>query len=426
MPNNVGLEVIAYQGESDLFNAITKIIKQIKIAGLYDPASIVKSDLSAAIESFCGISTKITIEDSNTPNAMVQIPQLDKNHPIIHNTYRAWLNNDDLVKAKKFMDGKFTGFVSKKEARVYGAFSKLTVPIIITRGLLHADDFLDEEIAAVILHELGHVFSYFERIIDVMSFNYAAEAVSERILKTFRDEDSVELLLEYDKVFDVKLPDKETVAKSKNKDVVFTHIVSETIKQRRNEEGDEIYSYRGFEFSSDQFATRHGGGRYLVTALDKIYRRGWFNSSYSSWPCHIMCEIVKVTIFATFFPLLALANPFVGVLWVLVILCARPMNKTYDDPRERFDRVYREIVGELKNKSLTADRRNQVLSDLKVITAINESVSDKRSFFEAIWAYVIPSGNSSRKKMEFQQTLERLANNDLFVASAKFDSLGDK
>ncbi|AQT28174.1 putative virion structural protein [Vibrio phage pVa-21] len=416
----VAAEAIDHQGKSKLFDVIAGAIEELRAGGDYSDEAVAKLGLAARIEDLSGIATKFHIVRAPFHNAAVQPPQLDKNHPMIANILRMMASNEDLETVKKFSGNKLIGTVDKSDGRVYGGFSKLVCPVYITTALLEDKTFSNREISAIILHELGHVFAYFERLIDLVTMNYAIYTAAERMLKLESVVDRVEVLSEFDKYTGVKIPEKETVAKSNEKGTVYTHLACESIKQRRNVEGEEVYSYRGFEFSADQYATRHGAGAELVTALDKIERKVWLNPSYISWPMHIMVELIKVTVYVIGSVLAAQSNPFTLFGTLGLLIAARPMNKLYDDPAERFKRIEGEMVAELKNRQLTEDRRQQVLTDLDIVREVSKQVSTKRSFWEATWAYVIPSGNASRKRMEFQQQLERMTNNDLYVASALF------
>lgn len=416
----VATEAIDHQGKSKLYDYIAGAIEELRAGGDFSDEAVAKLGISARIEDLSGIATKFHIVRAPFYNAGVQPPQLDKNHPLIANVLRMMASNEDLETVKKFSGNKLIGTVDKSDGRVYGGFSKLVCPVYLTTAILEDKEFSPRELSAIILHELGHIFAYFERLIDLVTMNYAIFSAAEKMLKLESMVDRVEVLSEFDKYTGVKIPEKETIAKSNEKGTVYTHLACESVKQRRNVEGNEIYSYRGFEFSADQFATRHGAGAELVTALDKIERKMWLNPSYISWPMHIMVELIKVTVYVVGSVLAAKSNPFTLMGTLGLLIAARPMNKLYDDPAERFKRIEGEMVAELKNRRLADERRQQVLTDLDTIREISKQVTTKRSFWEATWAYVIPSGNESRKRMEFQQQLERMSNNELYVASALF------
>lgn len=413
----VGVEAIAYQ-TTKFHEELTDKVDQFRKAGIFTTQEAAKMGIPKLIEDYTGMSVRIDIEASWAPNAMIRIPDMDKNHPMLNNFYRGWFTNNDMHTISKMVNDKFTGVIDRKNARVAGHFSKITAPLYLTTAILKSEKFTAREIAGVMLHELGHLYTYFERIIDLVSINYAAWSAAERIMKTELDADRVVILTEFSNAVDAKLIEMETMAKMDGKEVIFTHLVCETVKNRRNEEGDMVYSYRGYEFSSDQFAVRHGAGVDLAAALDKVYRSQFLNPSYISWPTHVAIQSIGFL-----YHVLMASTGFGGALFTaIVLLAARPMNKTYDDPRQRMERIKREMVGELKLK-LSDERRRQLVSDIEAIDTMMSGINDKAEWLEAIWKYLIPAGRSNQAKMEFQQSLERLANNNLFLQAARLENL---
>lgn len=427
---HVGNEAIAYQ-DGETAKLMTECFDKIAKAGVFTDRAVAESGLSKIIADRMGLSVEISVDETPVPNAYVAIPDIDRNNPIINNWERKWFRNGDLAAIHKFVNGKFSGLIDRENARVGGDFSKLTVPMYITSKLLSSTDFTAGEKAAVICHECGHIYTYYERLVDMVSANWAALTATERLLKTSRPVDRIEILREYDTALGVSIPDKENTIRLEKGDAIFVHVVAETIKQRRNEEGDLVYSYRGFEQSSDQFSSRHGFGRDLVTALDKIHRSS-YNSAYASWPVHIAVQAAKVVIFL-FVTLGLLQNALFGNIGALInlvfiistTLAVRPMNKSYDDPFARAERIRRDMLGELKDRNLPAEKRRQIINDIDIIEQTMKGVEDKRPVLEAIWAYIVPSGSESRAKMEYQQMIENMANNGLFVQTAKLTELGE-
>jgi len=418
---NVAVEAIQHQGKSSLFTKISTILTEVRESGDLSAEAFNTAGLAAAIFDESGISVKIIVDQSTAFNAAVEVPQIDKNNPIIAQLQRMMHTNNDLAKVIKFTGNKLIGIVDKKESRLYGGFSKLLCPLYLTVGILSSDKFTSDELAAVILHELGHVFTYFEHLIDLTSSTYAISAAADKMLKLETNVDRIEVLSDFEKVTNLSLKDKETIANSTDKGTVYTHLSCEALKQRRNQEGNEVYAYRGFEFSSDQFAARHGAGYALVSAMIKVDRAIWLNPSYISWPLHIAIQLAKTLyiVAALAFSIAAVAPINVIAIGVL-LLSARPMDKLYDDPEARLTRIVNEMKAELKNTQLTDMRRKQVVEDVYQAKKLMEPVADKATVLEAIWHYILPGGNETHKHTTFQQELEALAHNDLYLASALF------
>lgn len=418
----IGNEAIDYQYNSKLKSRLIDCLRDFRAKGIYTSEAFAQSGIQKIILEETGLNIMPRIDKADYPNAYVYIPDIDKNNPIMVNFLRGWRSNSDLTTVMNFTNGKFDGLVDRKTGKVHGTFSKMAVPIYLTRGLIsERNNFTIEEIAAVLGHELGHVWSYYERLIDLVSMNYAAAVTADRVLKTSRDEDRVILLTEYEKVTDTKLAEKETIANSESGRVIYTHLVSETVRNRRNVEGDEIYSYRGFEFSSDQFCTRHGFGAELSTGLARIYS-DYNHSSSISWTAFIIINALSALITLTALGVLVFAGQwFLAIFSTLCILSFNPNEKIYDDPKQRIIRIRNEVIGSLKTAS--KEQKLEIVAQIAAIDEIANDLEDKADWHAAIWKYLIPSGRKTWSSMEFQQTMESLMNNELFAAAAKLETI---
>lgn len=430
----IGNEAIAYQNDSSMHSQLSQIIVQMRAVAAYSQDIQNRAAIEKVIFDTSGISIRLDVVTNNTANAGVYIPDLDKNHPIINNYVRGYRSNADLTKVMNFTNGKFTGVVDKKNGKFLGDFSKIRTPVYITSGLLANEYFSPGEVATAIMHEVGHIATYFERLLDITSLNYAAVYVAERVLKTGTDVERIKLVTEFEKATNTELKDKETIISSENGMAIYTHLVFEATRQRRNEEGDEIYSYRGFEFSSDQFVTRHGAGRDLATLIAKIDGMQ-FGRSSRSWVLHVAIQLF----FAYIAVLLAMGvggaisniiNTFANIqnvgislygIFLLLSLTDTPTTKIYDDPKERINRIRNEMVGALKETTIPQEREI-IVKDIAFLEEATKNVIDKPTWVEFIKSYLPTDYRKAKNSRDFQQNLEKLMNNDLFLASATLEA----
>ncbi len=410
-----GMEAIDFQSV-ELHQGLTNIIREWRVSKDYNEGNSHAQAISAIISEKTGISTNIEVSQVPVPNAYVEVPQLDKNNPILSRMQRALFNTSDMRKLTKIIGDTVNSTLDFKKGKVYGDLTKLVIPVYITTGILNDSDFIDEEVAAIVCHELGHIWSLFESLVDVVSVNVAAHTVANRLMGLNTPQARVALIMETSKELDVDAKLLETIAEETSKEVIYTHIVSTTLKERRNAEGDETYSYRGFEFSADQYAVRMGGGKYLASALARIEKKAFLGTTYRSWPGHIFLEVMSVVIKFS----LSIMSPIYGIGFAIYLLVARPMDKIYDDPKERLERIRREMISQLKTDISPAERR-AIVKDLSAVEDVYSRMSPKTPWLEAVWKYVIPTGRKQQASMEFQQSLERLANNELFVTAAKLE-----
>lgn len=424
-----GLEAIDHQEQRKLFHRLTECINKLRTSGELTTEAFIREGFVKAIEEETGMSLRFKLLDSPEANAAVLVPDLDRNSPMLIAFEQQWRENDDLHALAKLTHGKVEGWLDRKNSKLGGVFSRMLFTSYLTTGLLQDTRYTDGEVASVMLHELGHVYSYLERLIDVVSSNFAITSVSQRILQLDDPIMRLKLIHEFESYEGVKLPDAEVIANTTDATVLYTRLITESIKRRRNAEGDLIYSMRGFEFSADQFAIRHGSGFSSVSAWDKMNRFSYSKeSAYTCWAMHLFGQIRAVigTIAAIVGSVMFPPALLIVIPMLLATLMSRPDLKRYDDPAQRLRRMRNELVDALKNTNVPDAVRKARLEDVLAADEIIGDLVDKRGFVEALWAYVVPSGKTARMSMEYQQSIERLAHNNLFVASAKFQQLASE
>jgi hypothetical protein len=196
-------------------------------------------------------------------------------------------------------------------------------------------------------------------------------------------------------------------------------VVSNLARMNRSQSGTPGYDINSFEAMADQFATRHGAGRDLVTCLDKlhkgsIYRRGWLG--------YFFMEFVKLALMIAGVASAAVGNIFGA--WtiysiVMSLVFADSHHDWYDKAGQRHKRIRMQLVEELKNPNTSKEDSARIRADIDLIDEINEEYKDHTQFLGLIYDYLIPSGVNKRKQIEFEQSLEEMASNKLFYYANK-------
>lgn len=418
---SLGLEAISFQLTGLLHKELTAEFERFNANTKYLDRSLSELDIEKIVKAKTGIKIKLKIDHCPHPNAYVLPPIIDPNHAILDDQWRKYIErNPEFSELVKKANGLVKGQVDLKNSTVSGIFSELEVPVFITAGLVANTMFTAAEKSAILLHELGHVFTMFEFLGRSVTTNIILHAATEHFFKTDDVVKKFTLLEETSKALDIKLDDPEALVKTGNKEVLQTVLLREVYFKVHSEYGSSTYDMTSWEALSDQFATRHGAGRDVVTALNKIYRDSQFlgGASYQSTWVHAMLTIFKVLL-------------FMGLLWftggmALMYLFIDPSKKIYDDPEARFSRVRRELVASLKSKDIPVEARDKTLDDIEQIDKVLSVMKDKRGLMEFFYTSILPSGRRQYKQLQFQLQLEKLTNNDMFKLSSQFDQLKTK
>lgn len=412
---NLGFEAIQVQSDL-LFKELSMAFQRIRDEKAYKGKALKDIDIPGIVFKRTGIKLTFTVEDSSDMNAYVHIPTVDKNNPLVYNFFKPYLGSDDfdgLIKNKK-MD-QVLGWVDLAHGQLGGVYSQVNHKAVVLRGMFESRLLSTDEIAAVMLHELGHLLTYYEFLGHILTTNVLLYAATQQFFKSDDKIRKVRIVHETCKALDVDIDDVESLVQCTDKDVFQTVFVRKKILNTRSSLGTPIYDLTMTEALADQFAVRMGAGRALATGLDTIMRHYGGGSSYRTTAGHVIATVFSVVMF------LFLSALTFGLF--LLILFINPAEKTYDPPEARLRRIRNEMVVTLKSPKVSKEAKAEMLVDLAAVDKLLKQVDDKRGLIEMFYTTVLPSGRKQYQQLKFQVELERLVNNDLFLAHERLQQL---
>lgn len=385
-------------------------------------ASELVEALSKCIKHHTGLNAFISVED-NGPAVM--IPFVHKNHPFIEEANREFFGSGDVYEAMKAAGGVLKGTVNLATSKVTGIFgeieSKIMMPYEWVSGKLGVTP---EECAAVTLHEVGHLFTYYEYISRTTTTNQVLAALSRGYAKADSIDERGTLLISAKKALQLKQEGIDDLAKSANIEVVASVILTNLVEKSRTELGVNIYDLNSWEYLADEFAARHQAGRHLITGLNKLYI-GSNHMSYRTNGQYLFMEALKIAVTIAGI----MSAPFIGGWSLLPILygygmfCADSDVIIYDEPEARARRVKQQLIECLKDKRLSKDDITRINEDIKMIDEILAVVKDKRQLIGILYDNISAKGRKARASVVLQQQLETIANNALFAKAAQFKAI---
>lgn len=399
----LGLESIDFQNLA-LLKEIAMAVDDLRKLDKKDiPDSEEASRVSRIIKAHTNLNVIVNFDNQGP---YVIVPQVHKNHPFINHVRRNYTTSAIGLAELAKNDGMVRGKANLRENKVYGIFAELQATIEMPIKMTTGSTYTSEEVAAVILHEVGHLFTYYEYITRVVSGNQILAAVSKDLDGSGSIEERENVLITLKKQQNLSDLDATRLARSTDKTVTETVIISAITRQTTSELGRNIYDSTTWEMLADQYVARCGGGRALASALSKLYGSMW-HISFRSLPAFLFMEAIKI--------LCVIVNPF-----VTVALCAIDGNgdNTYDRPGARITRVRSQIVEQLKDKKLDKDDVERLTADLVVIDSLLKDINDRRQFFGVVWDYLSSDARKDRNYENLQKDLEVIASNDLFAKAA--------
>ncbi|EIC2604793.1 hypothetical protein LAB17_002147 [Salmonella enterica subsp. enterica serovar Newport] len=420
------MEAIKFQ-DGSLFKEMTEFFRSKQGLDKKDVLNVFKDGhLTEMVKRYTGLNIEFSVDvKMGQMNAYVYPPDISTNNTILADYHRLWMRGADGVALLKKIKDTPVGYVDLEKGRVYGIFEELKIRSAITYELLTATEpFLPEEKAAIMLHEIGHAFTFLETLSETVRVEASIMTVQRELLGTTDKVKRIELAKALNKTLDTNV-DVNKISDSDDGSVWYTVYVSNKAMQLRNVNNAGRYTDVASEFMADQFATRHGGGEYLVSGLAKMFRLYGTNSMKSKtmfWLSFIKDATVTI--------LIAISFTSVNILGMAIFVAAMalavwldPTYSIYDNDMERFRKIKQDLIIRLKDRDLPSDIRSTTLDTIKTIDETLSAMNNNRTFMQMVTLILRPGVRKAVKQEEIQQVLSSTMNSDLFKTAATLDSI---
>ncbi len=387
----------------------------------------IEDHISGIIKKHTNLKVEILLS-SGIPGAIMVFP-MNRNHTFLKESVR---DNYYLKGEKKILKESQdqTGTVDLVNGKVEGIFTKYEHTLYLDMGILIKTYKLSaREVTAVVLHELGHAFTYYEYSNRLSTSNRILADLSENMHNDNSLKEKIYTFKELGGTLSLTNEETMDLYNSTDKYILGTKLFKIYIREIGHLRELSKYDETTSESLADNFAVRQGYALELVSGLDKLYK-------YSPEKSDIMLAIfLSSDFFVTtmFLPALIIVNiMFGGVANILVALLILNMlisiwvgsmtkykDMTYDDLKQRFNRIRIGMIGMLKNTELEKSQVKTIIDNLNRIEEIMNEVNDVTTLREKIINLFTPSSRKILDDISRQQELEELGYNKLFVSAAK-------
>lgn len=435
----LALESVQFQNQNFFKDLITiyRALKQLPSHEVI--GSNLRLELGRTVKRHTGIDAVFSFEPNG--GAYVSVPNLDRNHPLLRTIDRHYADHGAGLVSLDKHQGLLRGKVNLKTGHVSGFWSEYTCVIGVSAYYI-LGPLSPEELAALTLHEVGHLFTYFEFVTRQVTTNQALAELSKKLDGSNSPEEREAVIAHLQGAHGVKL-DAKQLAQSPD-DVVEMVLIRFWAERAVSELGSNIYDFSSWEYLADQYAARYGAARYVVTALAAMERTEG-HISFRSTGEFLFMEAIKVSVMGaamfaggTFMILASLLGPLMGegarmigravarqmlqYPFLLIKMDERGDGR-YDSPEARFKRLRNQTVEAMKLAHLPKSEYARLHDDLLAIDAVLATCNDRRQLIDVLkdtLRYPFNGGNPEQRQKELQQQLEALAANDLFVKAQEF------
>lgn len=385
---------------------------------------------SSIVAKHTGLNIDLNLHQQLPYGTCVMLPPLHNNHIFVDNQIKPFLRINaspeyiDILVAEKSKNS-----INTKEGMVYGFFTKIRCVIHVDFVTITDRRLTIGELVAPILHEIGHVFNYFEYFDRTVTTNQILANVSE----TFLNIDSYglrkDLVQKAANALNVNI--KEVPELSDNETSKMTIVALLRKGAMTSATASTSYDRTSEEALADQFVARHGYARELAS---NMYKSGELNSSRLAlirWVKYIKESWRALPIVVPGLSLL-IFNPLTMLAVFTFIVFMRTSDKTtnsrdftYDQDKIRLKRIREQLIILLKDQNLDKETVSDTLDSIKCIDEISKYIIDKDEMINAIADFIRPFNNSPAAVVKLNRQLEELASNDLFVSAAKLNELAN-
>lgn len=399
----ISFESIKRQSD-DFFIQLTAAIKSLRKDGTMSTSAIKKSHIAQVIKQYTGLNVIVYIRPGL--NAAAYSPYLTPNHVFV----RGSSTMSRILDVTKI---EMAGTIDVENARVTGSFAEVGSEVVIGMDLFRPSLFTDDEIASIVLHEIGHIFTCWQ---FMSTMAYGALVINQTINNIFLTDNyqtkklcirAAEEVLGMEKEENIE----DWVDTSKeNIEIIFN---TRFVRSLRTRSTTSYYDVRNCEQIADTFAAKHGAAVSFARATHKLNK---LHGSYGKENAfaHILSQTAS---------LVKVIRPFSGISLSDIIYTLDQPNR-YDDPKDRIAFIKFQLIDDLKhipagNKQLRTD----MLASIDDIDKLLKTINERKSIFNAIHETFTVFGKVMSNQRKDIKKLESMLYNDLFLQSAKLKNL---
>ena len=384
------------------------------------------------IKKFTGLNVEMVISPAFMTNAWVEFGPTNYNNVLFNDfqqKYMKYAAPGDILSSVEAAQHK--GGVDISKATVTGLYAEVKSKITVTFGLLKKKEVKAEHIAAIIMHEVGHLFALFEYTNRQIRTNQVMAAIVAANVQKVSVKEFENLLTTASKLLGGRGPELSSIKNTPDSGIAIATVVLDLGGEvSKSALGIPEYDDTSFEMLADQFVSRHRYGRHLLDALELLPKAPGVNPKLGRFELLMVGILPFVTLGTSLAEVIGItaANPVVAL--ILLVLASNSAVKnsdaakdyTYDELQVRFKRIREQSIALLKDSEPTADVK-EIISSIKAMDAVINKTFIPPNYLRSVIRYFSTKNRSIAESIQFQRDMEELAHNDLFLKAKELQTL---
>lgn len=392
---------------SKLMPDLTAALGQLRRKRDYSQAAMEEAGISEVIMAHTGLNVNFRTTSDLWANAYIVVPQLDANNQFTKEISRQYpylaTEGVALLKDKPSLKG----YVDLNNYRVSGLFSEVKLDIVLGHSFLENKNYMDDEIAAIISHEIGHGFDYFRLLGQLVGDSMIVSSAAKVVASNEKNEVKTKVLVKAKEQLgleELNVEDLISQANINSGEYTELVLVTNSYLSQQSQSSTKNYDVRNLEQSADAFVAYHGGSRPLATGLSKLYKQTG-NKATDSIYTYLLCETLKTAL--TLF--LLVSAPISAVVWLVSIM---PATKRYDDPKERVITLKQQTLHAIRTTK-NEEHKVAMVEDIKALDAVIDRLNARKTIYEAIYYAATPMGRKKYNEEQHRMMMKNILFNDL-------------
>jgi predicted PolB exonuclease-like 3'-5' exonuclease len=400
-------------------------------------SSRVSTKISQIIKKHTNMLVNIDVDHQSVyvdPGPAIFLPSLSANHLFTENFIKPYVDkttSESFIRSLDTNQGR--NGVNLKTSKVFGVFEDIQTTMLLNASIVLHNLFTPKELAAAMLHEIGHLFTYFEYFSRTVTTNQVLSNLCEH-LESEKDMGVRENMIQqaanavnYKQELPKELLEETDSRKIAVKLMRYVYTSSET--------GSTKYDESNCETLADQFAARHQYALPLASALYKTSPESTAESKLGravAYAGETVSLFLKVTAASVYVGLAVAGSAPVaisvaaGVGAFGLLLLAGTFGDSSDNMWNRYDvfptrlkKMREQLIQQTRLKNKKPSETAKVLSQISDIDELIKYSIDKDYLLRTIADFIRPSNKGTAANLVLNRRLEELASNNLFVSAAK-------
>lgn len=317
------------------------------------------------------------------------------------------------------------GYLDFKKAKASGSFSEVICPMFIDFVSLfnNKKGWTDRQIVAVMLHEIGHVWTQLETSMKLTRVNQIIANLTKAIRNGQQDKKKI-VLKELGAELNLTEKEIDDLDNTNTSSILSFKLFQKTLSYIDSEVKVDFNNNISSEQLADNFAVRFGYGKDLATALtfNEIDSFPYKNFEILLGNIYEIVGLITGIIVGLAIPYILAYTLFYALLTVLVHRYGA-FPPTYDDLDTRISKIRQQLIEMIKNKNLSKERIEVAIQELDLLKEMVKKTKLNMHWVTKLSIYLLPGSRKKFDEVELQKTLEDLTHNELFITAAKYKNL---